>query len=193
MKKTTYILLSLTLIFTLILSGCGVKPDVNAKAFLDALKAQDMSKASSFMKKDGSKGEFKYDSPEQEKMIKAVFSKIDYKLDESTVKGDNATIKAKITSIDLMRVSNKMISELMPTLMAQALSGDKPDEKKQNEMMLQYMVNSINDPNAPKTQTDVTLELVKDGNQWLVKPTDDLLNALTGNYDKMANSWGNKK
>lgn len=185
-----FLCLILITVFGFSLLGCGVKPEDTAKNLLDAIKQNDLEKASTYMKKDdsakeGSTEEFKYDSPEQEKIIKGVFSKIDYTLDSTTTNGNNAIVKAKITSVDLTRVATKMISELLPTLMTQALSGEN-DEKKQNEMMLQYFINSINDPNVPKTTTDVDIKLVKENKTWLVEQTDDLTNALTGNFQRMS-------
>lgn len=191
-KKLTFLIAGLML--TISLTGCGAKPETTVQGFLDAVKQQDIQKASSFIKKDSSnKEEFKYDNAEQEKMIKAVFSKLDYKLDKTTTSGDSATVKAKITSIDLTRVTTKMVSELLPTLMSQALSGEKQDEKKQNDMILQYMINSINDPNAPKTVTDVDIKLAKDKNGWLIVPNEDLTNAMTGNFAKAAAALSNSK
>lgn len=194
MKKTfkQTIILMLACIFVLAFTGCGAKPETTAKDFLDAVKQQDFAKASTLVKNDGTKGEFKYDSTEQEKLMKAVFSKVDYTLGETTKNGDAATVKAKITSVDLTRVTAKMMSELLPTLMAQSFSSEKPDEKKQNDMILQYMLNSINDPNAPKTETEVTIKLVKDKKGWLIEPNDDLLNALTGNLEKASKSLNAK-
>ncbi len=55
-------------------------------------------------------------------------------------------------------------------------------KKKQQAIVFQHMLNSINDPNAPKTKTDVTIKLVKGDNGWLIEPDEQLANALTGNF-----------
>ncbi|WP_242947028.1 hypothetical protein [Clostridium haemolyticum] len=55
-------------------------------------------------------------------------------------------------------------------------------KKKQDTMIYESMLNSINNPNAPKTKTDVTIKLVKDNNGWMIELTDELLNVLTGNF-----------
>lgn len=190
-KKLIFVIIGVML--TVALTGCSAKPDATVQNFLDALKQQDVQKASGFVKDENSKkDEFKYDSPEQEKMIKAIFSKLDYKLDKTTKNGNSATVKAKITSIDLTRVTTKMVSELLPTLMSQALSDEKQDDKKQNDMIVQYMINAINDPNAPKTETDVEIKLVKDKKGWLIVPSEDLTNAMTGNFQKAAEAMSGK-
>ena len=137
------------------------------------------------VKKEGTKGEFKYADADQEKTIKAVFSKVDYQIVSSNVDGQNATVKAKVTSLDLPRIYGKVVGEMMPTLMAAAFANKTDDTKSQ---LMQSFVNALNDPNAPKTTTDVDIKLVKGDKGWLIEPTDDLLGALTGNMNKAFNS-----
>ena len=167
------------------LTGCSPKPDETVKGFFEALKQQDIQKASSFVKYNSSEKDLKidkFDSKEQEKMMKAVLSKIDYSLGEVNKDGDSATAKVSVTSIDLGRISTKTINELLPTLMSQAFSQEKVDEKKQQAIVFQHMLNSINDPNASKTKTDVTIKLVKGDNGWFIETDEQLANALTGNF-----------
>lgn len=97
--------------------------------------------------------------------------------------GNNATVKAKVTSLDLPRIYAKTVGDLMPSLLASAISNKKDDAAIENQIM-QSFLNAMNDPNAPKTTTDVDIKLVKGDKGWLIEPTDDLLNALTGNLNK---------
>lgn len=195
MKKLLKKFVSTCLLLVLVLSltACSSKPDPNiaAKGFLDAVKQLDFDKAATFMKNDGSVEAFKYDDADQEKIIKAIFSKIEYQLDEPVIKDANGTVKAKITAVDLSKVTEKMISDLLPKMMAQALSGEEIDEKKQQDMMMEYLVNSISDSSVAKAVTDIEIKLVKDKKAWLVEPSDDLLNALTGNFEKAFQGLGN--
>ncbi|KAJ49580.1 uncharacterized lipoprotein YehR (DUF1307 family) [Clostridium tetanomorphum] len=169
-------------ILSISLMGCGAKPDETAKNFLEAIKQQDIQKAASLVKDNSSKKELKFDNKEQEKIVKAIFSKVDYSLGEVEKKGDTATVKASITSIDLPKITGKMITELLPTMMSQAFSEGKVDEKKQETMVLEHMLKSINDAKAAKTKTDVTIKLVKNDKGWLIEPNEELINALTGNF-----------
>jgi hypothetical protein len=193
-KKVLSVLLLTTLIFSLI--GCSKmpKPDVSVSGFFDALKKQDVTTAAKFIKSDTKSG-LNYDNVEQEKVVKEVFSKLDYQIESSDVKGDNATVKAKITSVDLVKITGKMISDLLPTFMAQALSGNQTSDEESQKLVDQYFSNSINDPKAEMTATEITINLVKsdDKKSWIIVPNDDLLNAMTGNLQKAFASLNSSK
>ncbi|GLC32444.1 NTF2-like N-terminal transpeptidase domain-containing protein [Clostridium omnivorum] len=183
--KRSLCLLVITALF-LSLIGCAStstsKPDSAVSGFFDALKKEDVNSAAKFVKTD-SKNEISYKNADEEKIAKAVFSKLDYKIESSVVKGDTATVNAKVTTVDLVKITGNMISDLLPTLMAKALSGEDQNEAETEKLINQYFTNSINDPSAMKTTTDVTINLVKseDKKSWLIDPNDDLLNAMTGN------------
>lgn len=183
--KRSLCLLVITVLF-LSLIGCAStstsKPDSAVSGFFDALKKEDVNSAAKFVKTD-SKNEISYKNAEEEKIAKAVFSKLDYKIESSVVKGDTATVNAKVTTVDLVKITGNMISDLLPTLMAKTLSGEDQNEAETEKLINQYFTNSINDPSASKTTTDVTINLVKseDKKSWLIDPNDDLLNAMTGN------------
>lgn len=185
LKKLTLILT--LVLFTLTLVACGPKPDETVKNFFEAAKKSDFNAMATYMKKEGNKGDFKFDDANQEKIVKAVFSKISYESVSSTVNGNNATVKAKVTSLDLPRIYGKTVGDLMPTLLASAFSATENDAKNdaavENQIM-QAFLNAMNDPNAAKTTTEVDIKLVKGDKGWVIEPNDDLLNALTGNLNK---------
>lgn len=54
------------------------------------------------------------------------------------------------------------------------------------------MLNSINDPNAPKIKTNITVKLVKGDNGWLIEPDEELANALSGNLYSVAKKFQSK-
>lgn len=189
-KKLTSVVFMTILAVSLV--GCGAKPEETAKNYLDAIKQQDIQKAVSLTKDNDSKEELKFDNNDQEKVVKAVFSKIDYTLGNVKKKGDTATVKASITSIDLPKVTANMMKELLPNMMAQALSQENVDKKKQEAMVYESMLKSINDPNAPKTKTDVTMKLVKGDKGWLIEADEQLVNALTGNIYLLGNQLESK-
>ncbi|MCT8978856.1 DUF4352 domain-containing protein [Clostridium sp. CX1] len=188
MKIVKKITVMLTLVvFTLTLVACGPKPDATVKNFFDAVKKADVNSMATYVKKDVKKDIFKFEDAEQEKLVKAILPKVSYEIVSSTVEGSNATVKAKVTSLDLPRIYSKIVADLMPSLFASALSNKADDAKAQ---LLQSFLNAINDPNATKTTTDVDIKLVKGDKGWLIEPTDDLLGALTGNLNKAFNGNG---
>jgi hypothetical protein len=186
-RKATIMFILVSLVLTLV--ACGPKPDETVKNFFDAAKKSDFTTMANFIKKNGNKDTFKYDDKDQEKVIKSVFSKVSYEIVSSTVDGKNATVKTKVTSLDLPKIYSKTVSDLMPSLFATSLSNPNSEENTKNQVM-QTFLNAINNPNASKTTTEVDIKLVKEDKKgWLIDPNDDLLNAMTGNFNKaFANS-----
>ena len=161
------------------------KPDETVKNFFDAAKKADLNSMATYVKKDASKDDFKFKDANQEKVVKTIFPKTSYEIVSSKVDGNNATVKAKVTSLDLTRIYGKVVSETFPTLMAAAFANKGDNAEAQ---LMQSFLNAINDPNAPKTTTDVDIKLIKGDKSWLIEPTDDLLGALTGNMNKAFNN-----
>ncbi|WP_434297466.1 DUF4878 domain-containing protein [Clostridium sporogenes] len=177
------------------LTGCSPKPDETVKDFFGALKQQDIKKASTFINANSFYKELKvdeFDSKEQEKIVKAVLSKFDYSLGDVEKNGHTAKAKVSVTSIDLGKITTKTIDEILPNLIDEAFSKGKIDEKKQQAVIIQHMLNSINDPNAPKIKTNITVKLVKGDNGWLIEPDEELANALSGNLYSVAKKFQSK-
>ncbi len=97
-----------------------------------------------------------------------------------------------MTSIDLGKITTKTIDEILPNLIDEAFSQGKIDEKKQQAVIIQHMLNSINDPNAPKIKTNITVKLVKGDNGWIIEPDEELANALSGNLYSVAKKFQSK-
>lgn len=97
-----------------------------------------------------------------------------------------------MTSIDLGKITIKTIDKILPNLIDEAFSQGKIDEKKQQAVIIQHMLNSINDPNAPKIKTNINVKLVKGDKGWLIEPDEELANALSGNLYSVAKKFQSK-
>ncbi|KGO13823.1 hypothetical protein [Clostridium botulinum] len=182
-------------ILSISLTGCSPKPDETVKGFFGALKQQDIKKASTFINANSFYKELKvdeFDSKEQEKIVKAVLSKFDYSLGDVEKNGNTATAKVSVTSIDLGKITIKTIDKILPNLIDEAFSQGKIDEKKQQAVIIQHMLNSINDPNAPKIKTNINVKLVKGDKGWLIEPDEELANGLSGNLYSVAKKFQSK-
>ncbi|KEJ01479.1 hypothetical protein N494_11095 [Clostridium botulinum A2B7 92] len=182
-------------ILSISLTGCSQKPDETVKGFFGALKQQDIKKASTFINVNSFYKELKvdeFDSKEQEKIVKAVLSKFDYSLGDVEKNGNTATAKVSVTSIDLGKITIKTIDKVLPNLIDEAFSKGKIDEKKQQAVIIEHMLNSINDPNAPKIKTNINVKLVKGDKGWLIEPDEELANALSGNLYSVAKKFQSK-
>jgi hypothetical protein len=85
----------------------------------------------------------------------------------------------------MVRVVTDVMNQIIPLAFASALDENSNDEKVE-ELTDQYFNNTISDPNAPTVTSEVTVKLLKEKGGWLIDPDDDLLNAMTGNADKLA-------
>lgn len=176
--KTISIILSLLIISSLI-SCSNTSPETSVKNFFDALKKQDMTTATSYLI-DGSK-DISYDNPQQEKIIKQIFSKLNCEIISTNTEGDKATVKAKVTSPDLVNITSKAISELLPQLMVMAFSNNSDVEDKASELIEEYFTKSLSDPKLSLTTNEIDIKLKKINDKWLIDADDKLGNAITGN------------
>ncbi len=174
------------LITSLSLIACSPKPNDTMDSFLQNFKKQDFKTAMTFVKGNDSSEALEFENEEEKKIVEGVLSKLEYEILSTEVKGDTATAKVKITSCNLPKILSTTLAELMPTLFASAFSQENVDDAKVEAMMMENLLNAINDPKAPTTVAEINVELVKENNNWLIVPSEDLLNALTGNLSKMS-------
>lgn len=184
MKNRIQKSIGLMLILILVLGtvGCGKKPDLTVKNFFEAVQKQDFKTASTYVKNEDNKDNFKYDNADEEKMIKAIFSKLSYEIVSSNVNGKNATVKTKVTAPDLSKIYGKVMGDMMADLLKDAFSNEMTEDEVKQKFMKGFL-DAVSDKDAPKTTTEVDIKLVKD-KEWLIEPSDELLNAITGNLQK---------
>jgi len=174
------------------ITACGgQKPDEAVKGFFDALNKNDIKTSATFLNSNNKK--LSYDNEDQKKIVEKLFPKIQYKIISSTVSGDTANVKAKITAPDLVKITNKMATDLLPTMFTDAMNGNV-DEKKEEKLMEDYYIKSLSAKNVTMTSNEVNIKLVKDANKktWLIKSSDDLVNAVTGNLEKAVDTLSEK-
>ena len=157
-------------------------------SFLDAMLEGDFEKAAEFVNpdEDNSKDIEEMsiiEDEEGERLFRAILDKTSYEIGEKTIDGNKATVTAKITAPDLLRIVSQTMSELIPMAFAMAFSEEEADDK-MDAMIQQYFENAISDPNAPMTVSDTQIKLEKIDGTWFVIPDDELINALTGNLEK---------
>ncbi len=180
MKKILQVTLLCLLAISLV--GCfGPSPDSVVKDFFSAVKDGDFDAAAKYVKQDN-RDEFRDELEsaqdlEDNKSAELLFSKLSWEILSSSTEKNQAKVKAKITSIDMVRVVTDVMNKIMPL----AFASDKIEE-----LTEQYFISAMSDPNAPTITSEVTIKLVKENGDWLVVPDDDLLNAMTGNAGKLA-------
>lgn len=157
-----------------------LSPEDTVKGFIKCIKISDFDQVSSYMNNGDSY--FKYDTEEEEKMIKLIFSKIDYEIISSDVKNASAAVKTKITAPDLDKISDQVADDMINKLEEIALEESNEDTVQFTKMMTESLMAYLSKPKLPFKTTTVNIDLIKDENtdKWVVKLNEDLFNALTG-------------
>jgi Asp-tRNA(Asn)/Glu-tRNA(Gln) amidotransferase B subunit len=161
--------------------SAGPSPTDVSKGFLGALKESNFEKAGSYVaKSDTSEIKAKIPENSEEKVSKLMLSKFAYEVGESTVDGDKATVKVKITSLDMVQIASNIMRDMIPLAFATSFSNS--ENKNMDNLMEQQMLNRMSDPNAPRATTETIINLTKTKEGWKIgQGNDELFNAITGN------------
>lgn len=177
----------MALVLLLSVAGCSStpSPDQVVKSLLDAMIKGEFEQAAELLGGVSIQEDvLKTTEDEQgEKLAKNVLARVTYEIGGKKVEGNKATVSVKITAPDLLRITSKAISEIMPMAFAMAFSEDQSQEQT-DALFQQYFENAISDPNAPMVTSDVDISLEKKDGSWVVILDDALVNALTGNMAK---------
>ncbi|MFT9056660.1 MAG: hypothetical protein ABF449_08540, partial [Ethanoligenens sp.] len=116
-----------------------------------------------------------------ENIYKAIFNKVDTKIEgDPTVKDNSASVKVKITAPDAKKILQDIMSEEISKAFANALNSSAGSQDTESEIMNEFQ-NKISQPDVSLTTTEMNLQLVKQKDKWKVKTTDNLIDAMTGN------------
>lgn len=181
------VFLFLTSTLMIFLPGCSdtTNPKKAVSAFFDSCKNKDLNTAMEFIKPSESKRTgLEFTDKGTEQIFTLEFSKLTYEIESCKAKGNSATVKVKVVSIDLLAITDKLNGELLPALKSAQAGGLQLDEAELKKVVEQYYIENINSPFAPKLTTEVTIALVKseDKKAWLISPNDNLINAMSGNF-----------
>lgn len=179
----------LALVMTVALAACGAaKPEDTVKKGLDALKAGDRNTALSCF---DNKARETLDSEESEKEPEdLLYSKMSYTIKDIQTDKDTATVKTEIETLDMNKVLEKAMTELMQLAMRN-IGGDGQEMSeaemtaKTEEILLKYMKETTD--KSVKT-VDIQLKLEKDA--WQIQASDELMDALTGGLGSLGSALG---
>lgn len=175
-------ILIISAILMVSLTGCGRKPEETVKLYFNSLQKQDIKTATSCLYNSKP---VSFQNTEQEKLVKLIFSRLEYETKSETINNYTAKVKTKITSIDLAKIMSSMVSKLLPKILASSQNNDT------SSMVYQYLSDSIKDSNAPTITSEIDINLIKDANtkKWVIVSDEDLTNAMTGNFIKALSSY----
>lgn len=188
LKKVAAFAMVTVLAFTAV-TGCSKtnsdKPDEVLGSTFDAIKAMDRETVVNVFSEDKTNemGLNTDDSTKEEKeMLKLFFDKLSYKILDTKVDGDTATIKTEISNIDFSIVMGNYFTKILEISMSNATAKEgeqlsEEDLKKKSEDILVEML-SASDVEIMTKEMEV--QLTKVDGEWKIQSTDELLDAITG-------------
>lgn len=186
---------SLAVIFTFVMAfsciSCGEKidpPDKVVASYLDALKNGDLTSAKAFVNEEKDEILSETEDESANTLIKSILKNLTYEVVSTDVKDTTATVKASIKNIDMKTVMGEVFSELLSL----AFSGLDAEalEAKQNEAFAKAL--ETNKQTIKETEVNIQLEKKETG--WIIIPTEDLADGITGGLlsyaDNLNSSFG---
>lgn len=203
MKKVICAILALLLVFSL--AGCsGEKPEEVVERVTQAIKEGKIKSVRGNIDLSALDKLFPASEEESKKETdetllsdgQATAFPVEKTLDKITVKilssekdGDNATVKAECTAVDL----TEFLKGYMQKSMEMALDFTKDDAAKDEELN-KYAADYLAQEDVPMKTTTVDIKLTKSDKTWKITSTTEYLDALTGGYlstvQSLAESFG---
>lgn len=203
MKKVICAILALLLVFSL--AGCsGEKPEEvvervtqaikegkieSVKGNIDLSALDKLFPASEEESKKATDETLLSEGQETAFPVEKTLDKITVKILSSEKDGDNATVKAECTAVDL----TEFLKGYMQKSMEMALDFTKDDAAKDEELN-KYAADYLAQEDVPMKTTTVDIKLTKSDKTWKITSTTEYLDALTGGYlstmQALAESFG---
>ncbi len=186
---------SLAILFTFIMAfsciSCGEKIDPPEKvvaSYLDALKNGDLTSAKAYVNEENDEILSETEDESTNTLINSILKNLTYEVVSTEVNDSTATVKATIKNIDMKTVMGEVFSELLSL----AFSGLDAEalETKQNEAFAKAL--EANKETIKETEVNIQLEKKETG--WIIIPTEDLADGITGGLlsyaDDLNSSFG---
>lgn len=186
---------SLAVLFTFIMAfsciSCGEKieqPEKVVASYLDALKNGDLTSAKAYVNEENDEILSETEDESTNTLINSILKNLTYEVVSTEINDSTATVKTTIKNIDMKTVMGEVFSELLSL----AFSGLDADalETKQNEAFAKALEANKN----TLKETEVTIQLEKKETGWIIIPTEDLADGITGGLlsyaDDLNSSFG---
>ena len=183
------LLILVTILFVFSMAACAdsnfPKAEESVNGFFKSLSEADLKTAESYCASDT--GHFTFTDPQEEKLAKLIFSKTKHEIVSSVEEGNTATVKVKVTNLDLQKIFEEMFGKIFDEALNSALEGEEISDEQSAEKMMQYLEESMSKPDAPVLTSDLAITLNKDNGKkiWVIQDNDAFVNSLTGKLNEM--------
>lgn len=192
MKKILCLILVFVLLFSL--ASCGSGPSATVKKLCEGLRSYDFDKIEECVETvhEGSNLRSLESDPTTSKLMeyfKKWASGITYKIGDTNINGDSATVKVDFKYGDASDIMTSALGGLMKKALELAMKGETPSEDDVINMLLECIDEAEKTTKLGEKEATVTFELVKQGSDWKVTgPNQELLPIFTSHaLDAMRN------
>jgi outer membrane protein assembly factor BamA len=110
-----------------------------------------------------------------------------YDILSTNITNNSAIVKVKIISPNVEELTTRMLSEVMKQLKNTIDNGETIEEDT-GKVAEEYYYKMLDDPNVEKITSEVNVDLVREGDKWLIKGNKEFKNAITGNMSRAASN-----
>lgn len=203
MSKTIKILICIILLISLGLVVCKSEPvnkydnyssyklEESISQFFHYLKTGDLASAAIYLDKgkEDYNDSLTFKSKTQEKVLKELFKKVDYKIVSYKCKGDEAEVLVELTSPDLLTIYNDMMLKFMEPIIYKYVNGSEMDKvQAKNEAKskgMSYLVDTLNSNSYTVINSKIKLKAIEENDRWVIIMDEKLIYALTGRMPQL--------
>lgn len=176
-----------------------IPPDAVLKSYFAAVKSQDTRTMQSLSidetsSTSSSASTSSSSATDNKDIVKMIYGKMSANVEGSpTINGDNATVKAKITSPDTKKIMQDCMTAAFSTALSNAFSdsGSSDSNNDTSSEFTKTFTDEISKSDVLLTTSELNVSLVKKDGQWKVKVTDNLCDAMAGGIFSYAKSVSN--
>jgi hypothetical protein len=185
--------LAISFIFIMSFSciSCGDKsdsPETVVANYFDALKSGDLESAKAYVKDGDDQILNETEDEESDTEMNYILGTLSYNVISTEINDSTATVKTTITNVDMKPVMGEFVTQLF------SLAFSDLDEEELEAKQKEAFANAFEANKDTTIDTEVDIQLEKTETGWVINPTDDLADGITGGLlsvgKDLANSFG---
>lgn len=182
----------IVLVLLLFVAGCTQSPESVVKTYLDTFKSNSYASLNSFINSDEyfiGTAEYNFDSSSNEELnndemsqkISTLMSSFDYEILGSSIDGDNAIVKVKLTTYPLSTIIQNWLLSSFQFIFANAFSGQEYSDEEMSQIYVDLFNQAVEGKTKDQTST-VDINLIKSDKKWKIDRSDnyEFIDALMG-------------
>lgn len=180
-KKLTAVVVLMSLILSLCsCAAAASSPEDAVKRFADAFAKKKYRTAFTYVADYDGLSFDDRDSKGTKQIIDAVAKTVKIEIVGSAETENPYGVNTRITTVDIRKVYDQALNNVMKSIESDALSGNTVSEEQLRELLVNAVVEGINTQGAPTVTTEATIKLEQRDAKWLIIMDDYTMNILTG-------------